>query len=211
MKLVQAKNYLLLIDENAELLCGDAIIDNVGRVWDKPYTEKCFVDVMKTHDDSHKIVAYYPLNKDCKELDLPMLPDPLYDENLEKRSILAAQQYAIDKSQDSMASLTKMAVAWKNGFETALTVKQFTLEDMMNVAKFSWTCGLDKKDLSLCTDYVKGINMPIEFIPKYTEECNCMCHKPGNVVRHIVACCHPGNLITVTDGDKRVLVGTYKY
>lgn len=57
------------------------------------------------------------------------------DENLENRKIVAAQQYALKNCQDNMGSLTKVKLAWENGFETAQSLegnadKKFTLDDM---------------------------------------------------------------------------------
>lgn len=50
----------------------------------------------------------------------------------EDRMIVAAQQYALDKCQDNMSALTKVKVAWEEGFKTAqsLNDNMFSLENM---------------------------------------------------------------------------------
>lgn len=65
-KLIKTKDYLLLIDEEAK----------IGKyVWD---IEQKYIreDVSKYNitDFDVEIIAYYPLTKEAKELDLPLLP-----------------------------------------------------------------------------------------------------------------------------------------
>lgn len=74
--------------------------------------------------DIEYIISLY--NRKGKEID-----------NIEDRKIVAAQQYALSKcGAGEMSSLTKVKLAWENGFETAQLLsdnadKKFTEEDML--------------------------------------------------------------------------------
>lgn len=68
-KLIQTKDYLLLIDEEAEIKKDDYFL------LDDKYIYKDGGDM--ANDTAKKIIAYYPLNSETKELDLPLLPNPI--------------------------------------------------------------------------------------------------------------------------------------
>src|SRR5690606_29693213 len=79
MKLVKNNSYLLLIDEEAEIKEGDTVYENISGVF-APYEKEDIVE------NPIKVIAYYPLTKEVKELDLPLLPNPFEEEPLMKQA-----------------------------------------------------------------------------------------------------------------------------
>lgn len=80
-KLIQTDLYLLLIDQ-AEIKEGDLKIclnDN----YISKYLSKQNIESDTKCSDCKKIIAYYPL-KEAKELDLPLLPNPFKEVDIEK-------------------------------------------------------------------------------------------------------------------------------
>src|SRR5690606_16767197 len=77
MKLISSKEYLLLIDEVTGFKSGDwnYEIDNTIQIYQFSY------DIEKY--PGNKIIAYYPLKKEAKELDLPLLPNP-FERDIER-------------------------------------------------------------------------------------------------------------------------------
>lgn len=82
--IIETKDYLLLIDKEADLNIGDFIFDRVKRIWDN--IEKCFLITMSKEKGDYKIIAYYPLHSKSKNLDLPLLPNPFKKQNIEEFS-----------------------------------------------------------------------------------------------------------------------------
>lgn len=77
MKLVQTTEYLLLIDEESETV----------KYSDYVYRENFNTVARHINDNPKKLgqgcketLAYYPLTKEAKELDLPLLPNPFGQE-----------------------------------------------------------------------------------------------------------------------------------
>ena len=71
-KLIQTKDYLLLIDEEAICKTGELYLTSIqNRIIPKSK------GVIQAGD---KIIAYYPLNSEAKELDLPLLPNPFIED-----------------------------------------------------------------------------------------------------------------------------------
>ena len=67
MKLLQTKEYLILIDEEAEIKEGDYYLDGTNSL----FTPQHNFFAIKSFN---KAIGYYPLNSEAKELDLPLLP-----------------------------------------------------------------------------------------------------------------------------------------
>lgn len=80
MKLINTPDYLLLIDEEAKLSVTDIIYNTLNC---------CIAQIHFSEqvcDDFKKIIAYYPLTKEAKELDgLPLLPNP-FKEDINKQA-----------------------------------------------------------------------------------------------------------------------------
>lgn len=77
-KLIQIEDYLLLINEEAEIKEGDIVYRDTGVVF-KITNERIsyYREVIpKTVHKIYKCLAYYPLTEEAKELDLPLLPNP---------------------------------------------------------------------------------------------------------------------------------------
>ena len=93
IKLIQTKDYLLLIDEEAEIKEGKTFItkDNIIHSnYGYNYGDRV-------------VIAYYPLTKEAKELNLPLLPNPFKEQpkqfSLEdmKRAIEMAREMKDDE------------------------------------------------------------------------------------------------------------------
>lgn len=78
MKLLQTKDYLLLIDKEAEIKYNTIIFES----------DTCLINIVGKgyiyNKVDFKIIAYYPLNSEAKELDLPLLPNPFKDVDIER-------------------------------------------------------------------------------------------------------------------------------
>lgn len=133
MKILSNNIYLLLIDEEAKIkgtvcLCYNSI----KNTWDED-----IILYQGTMPDYHsigfqKILAYYPLTKEAKELDLPLLPNPFEDkfEELFDTVDNIKVRYSTEESD--------LWVAYRNGFKDCFEAqsKQFSLEDMISFASF---------------------------------------------------------------------------
>lgn len=77
MQLVKTDNYLLLIDEEAKIRDDerDYIYDKFSKEIKKSHIVGWPKDEKDIFED--KIIAYYPLTKEAKKFDLPLLPDPV--------------------------------------------------------------------------------------------------------------------------------------
>lgn len=75
-KLIQIKDYLLLIDEEVEIQKGDLMHDNhlVGLCNCTKVVNKLPYSYTSSFLNVDKVIAYYPLTKEAKKLDLPLLP-----------------------------------------------------------------------------------------------------------------------------------------
>lgn len=110
MKLVKNNSYLLLIDEEAEIKKGDYILE-------KELIINIFPDYLTDLDECSKIIAYYPLTKEAKELDLPFLPNPFEEVDIGK---LVNDKYPVSPQKRKI---------FIEGYKAAQS-KQFSLEDM---------------------------------------------------------------------------------
>lgn len=135
MKLIQTQEYLLLIDEEAEIKYNTIIFES----------DTCLINVagkdyVHNKTDS-KIIAYYPLNSKAKELDLPLLPNPFKEDNIEK----LADNYAVDVQKVHPADSFIAKQSYIEGYKAAQN-KQFSLEDMIAFGKKCFYKGFDKSE-----------------------------------------------------------------
>lgn len=218
MKLVKNDLYLLLINEETEIDRKETLFifeSDTGLVntINKEYKKNGF--------DS-KIIAYYPLTKEAKELDLPLLPNPFEETDVEKLSEKANGYAYYGKP------LGEKYLAFKEGYKAAQS-KQFSLEDMrkaIEMARLMTDDGVgdvfDTESISglteLCTyglrdkyseeEIIQSLStqqLPKEFIPD-TEI--------GYASQELIdkGFMYEEVLKTITNSEgKEVLVGIYKY
>lgn len=139
MKLTQTKEYLLLIDEEAAVKEGNTFItkDNIIHSnYGYNYGDRV-------------VVAYYPLTKEVKELDLPLLPNPFKETHIvdieqlshryyfdleEKREKAKNFKGQVAGHHPDMLTSREMYAAMRgfvDGYKAAQAQsKQFSLEDM---------------------------------------------------------------------------------
>lgn len=212
MKLQQTKDYLLLIDEEAEIK-ENTWYENNGILFlsDNEYDEGNNPNNSnpKVTDFNNSIIAYYPLNSEVKELDLPLLPNP-FEVDVEELSEKANGYAYYGKP------LGEKYLAFKEGFikgyKTAQP-KQYSLEDILKFRKVleegaltNMSCAsaiveFDKFIQSLSTQ-----QLPSEFIPEYENKCWCLKPMSGGCFE----CTKVLKTITNSEG-KEELVGTYRY
>lgn len=213
MKLIQTKDYLLLINTEAEIKEGDIAIHDFGMGYDLEIP--CDVDNLKSNTRK-LVVAYYPLTEEAKELDLPLLPNPFENETHIK-----------ELAQQSWGNVHRTGVlGFIEGYKAAQSDKQFSLEDMIKAfntgKKHIYKCeanGKDKKcycrndndcnqrSYMTAEEYVQSLStqqLPKEFEPLI--EIYDFDHGVGRS-------CIPRKILkTVANSEnKEVLVGTYKY
>lgn len=217
MKLLQTKEYLCLIDKEAKIKKGDLVAPR-GLA---SYKVKSFDPLFDSSSFHYKVIAYFPLTKDSKELDLPLLPNPY--NTLEAKKFKDAQEYALSKNQTNIGCLTKTKVAWLDGYEAA---GQFNLEDIKKAFEAGWQCKVNngyKSDGTYYEDESKLIQslstqqLPKEFIPQYKKQCSrydyTWCHDAHSYGYDGDSCDHCINQLVVAEHEKGInqLMGTYKY
>lgn len=198
------KDYLLLIDEEAEIKEGDYYFsknNNIVTTCDsKEEAKECAV---LRHND-FKIIAHRPLTKEAKELDLLLLPNPFEEINIEDLSEKADDYACYGRP------LGEKYLAFKKGFiegyKTAQS-EQFSLEDL----KKAYNYGLNRGSLGLDSDfneYIQSLStqqLPKVFIPEYINT-NSYGSKTNGY--------DSGNFIlkTIINSEgKEEIQGTYKY
>jgi hypothetical protein len=178
MKLIQTKDYLLLIDEETEINGKETLYifeSDTGLVntIDKEYKENEF--------DS-KIIAYHPLTKEAKELDLPLLP------NFEEVDVFTQTKNFNKQVKNPYLTEEKEYQVWERayieGFDDCKTQsKQFSLEDVKKAIEIArdtyWD--IDNRGFSSNTEgdwsykyseeeIIQSLStqqLPKEFIPRY--------------------------------------------
>lgn len=117
-------------------------------------------------NNCNKVIAYYPLTKEAKELDLPLLPEFKIEIDVDK---LANDNYHIGHVPSNAADA--YIQAFKKGYKTAQS-KQFSLEDV----KKAFIAGLEfiavdpNRYEEDADNYIQSLStqqLPKEFIPKY--------------------------------------------
>jgi hypothetical protein len=220
MKLVKNDMYLLLIDEEVEIKEGTKWVYDK----DKPSITPLLGNTNIVKEGIIKgwfvkIIAYYPLTKEAKELDLPLLPS--FQVDIEK---LACEKYSIkeglndyDERYYNSHNVAK-AEAFIDGYKASQS-KQFTLEDMkkaiemarkMDCSNFEYYGFCEKAYTD--EEIIQSLStqqLPSEFIPEtycsYGDDCP---SKGAYDKQHL---CNV-KLKTITNSEgKQEIQGTYKY
>lgn len=170
MKLLQTNTYLLLIDEEAEIQKGDLMYDNhlVGLCNCTKVVNKLPYSYTSSFLNVDKVIAYYPISSEAKELDLPKLP-PF-------KKIIPNSEY-----EEGMFGYTDTEVrvaqnAFKEGYRAAQS-KQFTLEDIEQILfdydNVDWSKREHKKPTIMMKEWLKEKiqslstqQLPVGFIPE---------------------------------------------
>ena len=207
LKLIATNKYLFLIDEEAEITKewkGYAYKEDVvGNVFKHFYTTNTW------YNDAKIVMAYYPLTKEAKELDLPLLPP--FEDNFLK----LAKDIASENLKEIESPRLKRAYTYgvKRGLIESQS-KEFSLEDMIAFGKKCFYKGFDKSknDDANCftawredgSELIQSLSiqqLPKEFIPEFdivhTD------HAPNGFEKVF-------KFKTNSEG-KKMLLGAYKY
>lgn len=122
MKIIPTKEYLLLIDEEAEIIPNKTICLNLGGDVRISFPFIPTKDVIGCAVKLGKILAYYPLTKEAKELDLPWLPNPFISVEQKAKSY-ANNHWTVEGNH------TDLYEAFIAGCKS-IQPKQFSLEDI---------------------------------------------------------------------------------
>lgn len=193
-KLVNTEDYILLIDEESETAEGYGLNLKSLEV-DK--TRSCYKALYKI-TNTKKVIAYYPLAKEAKELDLALLPNP-FRKTIKKsdRNRMVLENFVLDYTHQNIDEAKGNAKNMYNHIDTyidedhvdgvagdsEITFGQFSLEDMIN----AFENGLNsyKDSLNDChsnseprredlkKQFIESISiqqLPKEFVPDYTWE-----------------------------------------
>ena len=228
MKLVKTDLYLLLIDEQAEIKDDDYLFDELTSYYagihqhsgveyksgNKPNIIQCKSGTTSPISYSSKVIAYYPLTKEAKELDLPLLP-PFGEVDVEK---LALKTYHID----SMETLdlppfenTKNSVeGFIEGYKAAQSKGQYSLENILKFRKVleegaltNMSCASAIVEFDRFIQSLSTQQLPKEFIPTLK---GCMAAMDTNICDNCDNSCKELKTITNLEGKKE-LVGKYLY
>lgn len=230
MKLTNTRQYLILVDENNEIKKGDygQLVARPDMIW--KFDDKK-IDVYKNDGvGANKIVAYYPLAKDVKELDLPLLPEFHKEANI-KNIALSLYKEPLNKEGEKRTKLVgsygnpygfnKWFKAFKVGYKTAQS-KQFSLEDIESAMKMALAYGFALRSTSLRTHsevesefykteqnnkIIRSLvtqQLPKEFIPEYEKEHDDTVSFPKMRDSEMVK-------VRKNSEGKKELIGTYKY
>lgn len=197
------KDYLLLIDKEAEIFQTDFYLDvDCDAVARATLTSD-------QYDGCKKIIAYYPLTEGVKELDLPLLPNPFEEEPLMKQASKLRELRGYHKDNHY-----SFCGGFIEGYKAAQS-KQFSLEDMYRVAiavanKVSRPEYGEIININEIVDtYIQSLftqRLPKEFIPEY-DLMNKGYNKPEDYPYQECKV-----LKTITNSkSKQELVGIYKY
>jgi len=208
MKLQQTKDYLLLIDEEAEIKDGDICIDSTGVIFKHENHFPISIG-------QRKITAYRPLTKEAKELDLPLLPP--FEELDFKNIVEDLPEHDALKSMDgTYSSFHYQSEAMIKGYELgykAAQSKQFSLEEVINIVH-QWDNHIniheeDKGSVKEIEKFIQSLStqrVPKEFIPEY-DLMNEGYDKPEDYPYQECKVLKT----TINSSWKIELVGTYKY
>ncbi len=146
-KLTSNGMHLLLIDEEAEIKEKDYLFDELTSHYagihqhsgveyknkDKPNIIQCISGTTCPINHSSKVIAYYPLTEEAKELDLPILPP--FEKEIEEDVNIKAEKYAWRVQNDFSVSIpaNELVKSSKRDFIAgykAAQSKQFSLDDM---------------------------------------------------------------------------------
>lgn len=227
-KLIQTEKYLLLIDEEAEIKENEwcflkenhYVNGGVG----KYNTAKAIGYGIHNTGFFGKIIAYYPLTEEAKELDLPLLPNPFKEVDIEQKMFDAIQK----ARGNDFKTFYKLAA--KNCAEIAEQSKQFSLEDvkkaieMAREYEFIQFGGGDTESKYTEEEIIQSLStqqLPKFFIPEVYQ--NELYIKPEDLLAYksqlkefqLPHTSKKGEVLklkTITNStNKKELVGTYKY
>ena len=142
-RLIQIKDYLLLIDEDAEIQPND-LIERDGNVYKCTIANKIEVIVYKKDSyagsfpprECSKLIAYYPLTKEAKELDLPLLPNPFEAiANILFTDYISKYKSEFNPNTDAYSKGIK--IGFMAGYKAVQSNKQFSLEDMIKAIEMA--------------------------------------------------------------------------
>lgn len=126
-ELLQTQDYLLFIDEETICKTGELYLTSIqNRIIPKSK------GVIQAGD---KILAYYPLTKEAKELDLPLLPNP-FEKEIDEDINIKAEKYAWRVRNDFSIALPANELVKSSkrdfiaGYKSAQAKGQYSLEDM---------------------------------------------------------------------------------
>lgn len=150
-KLIQTKDYLLLIDEEAEIKFNDLMYDSKLEI---------VIRHNSYNDGCSKIIAYYPLTE-AKEFDLPELPNPfeidfnipILQEELNKRT-----------KESNTCDLNEFGNGLIRGFKAAQSKQIELLKRAIQLASDAENIEEVEREIiqSLSTQ-----QLPKEFVPEY--------------------------------------------
>lgn len=200
-ELVKIEDHLLLIDGKAEVCRGHyrLLNKNIERIHEGhnyPYK-------------GSKIIGYYPLTKEAKELNLPLLP-PFEEDEIER---LADEYSTSDKVHPADSYISKQSFI--AGYETAQS-KQFSLEDMKKALSEAFKASQEGYQIT-ADEIIQSLStqqLPKEFVPELESYCKCRekGFKCGSLRPETDSYCISKYLKTTTNSEgKQGLVGTYKY
>lgn len=186
MKLIQSNDYLLLIDEGAEIKEGNYFLGDERIKWsdsDSFSINKCEcieganyvmsngIGYQKEYN-AFLLIAYYPL-KEAKELDLPLLPNPFEDRwewfnNIDN----TGWQHISPSDMDGI-----IAHGLHPEPQFRKNYRQFSLEDMKKAIGRAYKIGFDDiegnwKLNEVLEEIIQSLStqqLPKEFIPEYKD------------------------------------------
>ncbi len=182
MKLVKTDLYLLLINEEAEIKEGVYYLTHLGNVYketSRPFEEDEEVERFTNRSLYKPILAYYPLTKEAKKLDLPLLPNP-FKKEVDESFIKEYVQELIDCKSVRESERTWISAICHQAVSKATQSKgQYSLEDINKAIEFAFNAGrrLERKAVSPDFSFViyreeliqslSTRQLPKEFISEY--------------------------------------------
>ena len=167
MNIIKTKDYLLLINKEAEIKKGDWYIDSDNRIVRSLGNEYQMYGI---------IISYYPLTKEAKEFDLPLLPN--WNKNVDVEELAKDFYWKQTNNIIMENSRPDVIIGFVAGYGTAQSGKQFSLEDMKKcfvagaLTDLFNTWNIPKKIYARekAEQYIQSLStqqLPKEFIPKY--------------------------------------------
>ncbi len=210
-KIIETNDYILAVSDG-EIKEGDYCI-NFFKSNDYIDAHTCSIikrNYLKseTFDNFLKIIAYQPKGN-APELDLPLLPEIVVEDDVEK---LADHNWNLHKELFSEKSKSSFLSIFKTGYKAAN--KKYSEEDLINGILYGMKKGLDinkvdENDPDWVRNYVKSLKQPKQ--PKWfvaennygrCMEERCLNHPCDNKCKE---------LKTTFKNGKTYLVGKYEY
>lgn len=226
-KLIQTKDYLLLVDE-------ESIGIDLGEIGVHMKHPELKVETRtmggygsdKFYWSHKKIVAYYPLTTEAKELDLPLLPYPFNTsgKELAVKYILHTYYQGKPISNSENREFDKLKECFLAGYETAKSIYSYAIEDLEDA--YYQGRNDSSENVHHFNEFIQSLptHLPREFVItynyQYLRKDSCIhcdtptlsdkqnfCHNCGKEMHEVI-----GNPTIITNSEgKEVLVGMYKY